>query len=149
MRVAYWRGNAILLAGAALWTGLSISRLPPPGEIFRLPATPVDRTRSAGGAVPVYLFLTHAAAAVPRGATATVVAEPRNAAMESVLHSAAVALLPGRRVFPAAQWDAFTPGYEAQAQYVLVFGATPATPPGELVLAVSGGSGSVWRREVR
>jgi hypothetical protein len=147
MSVPFRWENAVLLAGAALWAGLSVSRLPPPGEILRLPATPVDRTRSAGAAVPVFLFFTHAAPAVPRGATATVVAEPRDAAMETVLHGAAVALLPGRRVFPGAQWDVFTPGYESQGQYVLVFGPPPAAHPGRLVLVVPGGT--VWRRELR
>lgn len=147
MSIRFRPENAILLAGAALWTGLSVARLPPPTEILRLPATPVDRTRSARDAVPVFLFLQHAAPAVPRGATATVVAEPRDAVVETSLHGAGVALLPGRRVFPGAQWDVFTPGYESQADYVLVFGPTPAAPPGRLLLVVPGGT--VWRRELR
>lgn len=147
MNDRYRLENSILLAGAALWAGLSISRLPPPGEMLRLPATPVDRTRYAGTSVPIYLFLTRSAPAVPRGATATVVAEPRNAVVESLLHPAAVALLPARRVFPAAQWDVFTPAYEAQGEYVLVFGPPPAAPPGHLVLEVPGGT--VWKRKLR
>lgn len=138
------RQSAILLAGSAVLAVWSVARLPPLRDLGRAPATPFDRTEARGLAVPTFLFLSRAAAVVPLGATATVVAQPRDPVAETALHPAGVALLPGRRVFPAAQWNAFSPEYELQAEYVLVLGPPPPVPPGRLVLA--GPGGTVWRR---
>jgi hypothetical protein len=141
------RETVILLAGSALIALWAFVRLPRPRELFRAPATPFDRTQGRAATKPAFLFLSHAAKAVPRGVTAAILAEPRDAARETTLHAQAVALLPGRRVLPAAQWSSFTPEYEAQAEYLLILGSPPAAPPGKLLLAGSGGT--VWKRAGR
>lgn len=138
------RGGALLLAAAALFTSLEVARLAPFRDLGRRPETPYDRTQTRFALRPTFGFLTHAAAAVPRGTSATIISEPRDAVAETSLHFAAVALLPGRRVLPSAEWDTFTPQFAAGADYVLVFGPRPAAPPGSLVLAAPGGT--VWKR---
>jgi hypothetical protein len=141
------REAVVLLGGSAVLALWALTRLPSPPELFRPPATPFDRTQGHAASVPAFQFLSEAAKAVPRGATAAILAEPRDAARETTLHEEAVALLPGRRVLPAAQWSFFTPEYEAQAEYLLVLGPPPAAPPGKLLLAGSGGT--VWKRASR
>jgi hypothetical protein len=135
--------RGILLAGSAAFAVLAVVRLPGPRELFRPPRTPFDRTESSSTA-PEFLFLTHAGAVVPRGAVVTVRSEPRDPTHETVLHFKAVALLPGRRVLPAAAWDVYTPEYDAQANYVLVFGPRPAAPPG--LPLMTDPNGTVWKR---
>ncbi|HEY6051652.1 MAG TPA: hypothetical protein VIZ58_10410 [Thermoanaerobaculia bacterium] len=140
-------GNAILLAGAAVLLGIGAARLPVPRELLRRPATPFDR--SDAPAAPAFRLLSRAAGVVPAGAVAAVRAQPRNAADETMLHFLGVALLPGRRVLPAAAWSQFTPEYEAQAEYIVVVG--PAPPAGygaaeRLRLLDSDPSGTVWKR---
>ncbi|MEP6768190.1 MAG: hypothetical protein ABJC61_05940 [Acidobacteriota bacterium] len=134
----------ILLLGAGAVAVWSFARLPPPRDLFQPASTPFDRTDSKMTAGAAFHFLSKAAPAVPPGAVAVAVTEPRNAAREGALHGAAVALLPGRRVLPGAQWDVFTPEYEAQAEYVLVLGPAPASSPGTLLF--EGAGGSVWKR---
>ncbi|MEP6802306.1 MAG: hypothetical protein ABJC07_10235 [Acidobacteriota bacterium] len=135
--------SAVLLLGGAVLTVWSFARLPAPREIFRLD-TPFDRTDSRTTAGPAFHFLSRAAVSVPAGSTAVIVTEPRDAGRESSLHGAAVALLPGRRVLPAAEWGLFEPEYEAQADYILVLGPAPLRPPGTLLFR--GAGGSVWKR---
>ena len=134
--------RTILLGGAVVLAAWSIAILP--RELRGRPSTPFDRTDPSLAAA--FQFLSAARSAVPEGASATVVAEPRDAARETSLYEAAVALLgsEGRRVLPAAQWGAFTPGHELEAEYVLVIGPPPPAPPGVLVAAVPGGT--VYRR---
>lgn len=134
----------LLLAGAGLLAVWATARLPPPRELLHAPETPYDHADIRETAVPAFRLLSRIADAIPRGATATVLTEPRDAAQETSLHGAAVALLPGRRVFPGAQWSVFTPQYESQAEYVIVVGPSPAPAPGILVRSVEGGT--VWRR---
>ncbi|MFN2634941.1 MAG: hypothetical protein ABR610_16140 [Thermoanaerobaculia bacterium] len=136
--------SVVLLLGAGALAAWSFARLPEPREMFRPAITPFDRTDSRTTAGPAFHFLSSAAPAVPAGAAAVAVTEPRDAARESALHGAAVALLPGRRVLPGAQWNAFTPDYEAQAEYVLVLGPPPAVSPGTRLF--EGAGGSVWKR---
>ncbi len=135
--------SAVLLLGAAVLVAWSYARLPAPRGIFRL-ATPFDRTESRTTAGPAFRFLSLAAMSVPAGATAVMLTEPRDAGRESSLHGAAVALLPGRRVLPGAEWGLFEPEYEAQADYILVLGPAPLRPPGTLLFR--GAGGSVWKR---
>ena len=140
--------RAILLAGAAALLGIGTARLPAPREIVRRPATPFDRSDSRQAA-PACLLLSHAAAVVPAGAVAAVRAEPRNAVEETMLHFLGVALLPGRRVLPAAAWSQFTPEYDAQAEYIVVVGAPPPANYGgaeRLRLVYSDPAGTVWKR---
>ncbi len=135
--------TVILLLGAGALAVWSLARLPPLPEIFRPASTPFERTHSKATA-GAFHFLSNAAPAVPAGAVAVAVTEPRDAAREGALHGAAVALLPGRRVLPGAQWNLFTPEYEAQAEYVLILGPPPAASPGTLLF--EGAGGSVWKR---
>ena len=135
--------SAVLILGAAVLGIWSVARLPPPQELFRV-STPFDRTDSRATAAPAFRFLSRAAILVPAGASAVILTEPRDAALESSLHRAAVALLPGRRVLPGAEWGVFAPEYEAQADYVLVLGPAPAVPAGALLF--EGAGGSVWMR---
>jgi hypothetical protein len=134
----------LLLAGAAGLVIAALARLPSPAEIARPNTTPYDRSNVRTSTPPMFSFLIHAAPFVPLGSTATILGEPRNAEQESNLHEAGVALLPGRRVLPAAQWGAFSPDYESQAEYVLILGPKPKVPPGRLVGVLE--TGSVWRR---
>jgi hypothetical protein len=130
----------ILVAGAAalaVWSAAAVPRE------LRPPATPFDRSDPRLAAA--FRFLTDARALVPAGAAATVIAEPRDAGRETSLYGAAVAVLDGRRVLPAAQWGAFEPQHEAEAEYVLVEGPPPASPPGALLGSVPGGG--VYRRK--
>lgn len=127
--------GTLLLAGAAVLAAWALAILP--RDIRGFPATPFDRTDPA--LAPVFRCLTAARASVPREASVTVIAEPRDAARETSLYGAAVALLDGRRVLPAAQWGAFTPGHELEADYVVVCGARPASPPGPLVAELPAG----------
>ena len=132
--------RTILVSGALVLVVWAFALVP---RDFRgLPSTPFDRSDSSLAAA--FRFLSAARPAVPVGASATVVAEPRDAARETSLYGAAVALLDARRVLPAAQWGAFTPNHELEAEYVLVYGAPPAVAPGDLVTAVPGGA--VYRR---
>jgi hypothetical protein len=55
----------------------------------------------------------------------------------------AVALLPGRKVLPAALWNNPT-HLEDQAEFLIVAGGKPAPAPGSLLLETP--SGSVWQR---
>lgn len=131
------RELAILLAGSVVLAGWSAVRLPAPAELLRRPQTPYDRS---GTGAAEFRFLSDAASRIPPGSSVTVWSEPRDFLHETTLHLSAVALLPGRRVLPAAQWGLPTPELESQARYVLVFGPAPVAPPGEPLGAISGGS---------
>jgi hypothetical protein len=76
----------------------------------------------------------------------TVTSEPLNPALDNTTHRLGVALLPGRLVIPAALRGVPRPELAAQAEYVLVVGRQPATPPGDLLLACP--EGTVWRRKL-
>lgn len=132
--------GAIFLAGAVILAASAIAILP--WGARGLPATPFERTDPV--LADAFRLLTAARATVPRGASVTVVGEPRDAVRETSLYGAAVALLDDRRVLPAAQWGAFTPGHELEAEYVVVSGAKPATAPGTPVAELPGGF--VFRR---
>ncbi len=144
MRAALPRELAILLAGSVVLAGWSAVRLPPAAEIFRRPQTPYDRS---GSGAADFRFLTEAASRIPRRTSVIVWSEPRDPTRETTLYISAVALLPGRRVLPAAQWNIPTPEWEAEAQYVLVFGPSPHPSPGESVAVFPGGS--IFRRPSR
>jgi hypothetical protein len=135
----------VFLGGAAALTALAITRLPPLPDLLHAPATPFDHS-----APPVagaqYRLLVEAAAVVPPGASVVPICEPRDLPRETNLHREAFALLPGRKVLPAAVWD--TPTHaEYRADYLIVVGPEPARSPGTLVLKTP--AGSVWRRRDR
>src|SRR6185369_2709207 len=91
----------VFLAGAAILSTLAIAQLPRFPEALRAPSTPFDRSRAPGAAAD-YKLIQEAASVLPSGASVAVLAQPRNADRETALHRLAVALLPGRKVIPAA-----------------------------------------------
>jgi hypothetical protein len=131
----------LLLGGAAILTALALARLPRSPDLFRAPSTPFDR--SSPDAAALYRLFQAAAAVIPSGATVAPLSQPRHPVRETELHREAVALLPGRKVIPAALWDQPT-GREAQADYLIVAGPRPSPPPGMLLAETP--RGSVWRR---
>lgn len=135
----------IFFIGAAALTALSISRLPPFGELLRAPSTPFDRS-AAAGAAPDFRLFWQAATVIPAGVSVSPLSQPRDPVRETTLHREAVALLPGRRVLPAATWNVPT-RFEEQADFLIVAGPRPPSSPGALVLETA--QGSVWRRTPR
>ena len=131
-----------LIAGAATLVALSISNLPPLPEALHAPSTPFDRGVIPGAADRYRLF-SAAAAVIPIGASVAPLSQPRDPVRETTLHREAVALLPGRRVLPAALWDLPT-GQETGADFLIVAGPLPSPPPGTLLAELP--QGSIWRR---
>jgi hypothetical protein len=132
----------LFLVGAAILMVLAIASLPHFPEALRAPSTPFDRSIAPGAAAD-YKLLQETASFVPSGASVAALSQPRNAIRETSLHRVAIALLPGRRVLPAALWN--TPTHlEDQADFLIVSGGKPASPPGTLLLETP--RGSVWQR---
>jgi hypothetical protein len=133
----------ISLGGAAVLAALAIARLPSPAAFLHPPSTPFDRS-----VVPnvraSFLLIQKAADVVPRGASVVVLSEPASPAADTDLFREGVALLPGRRVLPAAVWGVPTPDLGAAADFVIVRGPLPAIAPGTLLLSIP--EGTVWRR---
>lgn len=93
---------------------------------------------------PGYALLTAADRVIPAGASVVVRTEPPDAIRETWYHRMAVALLPGRRPRPAAFYgQSLSPDLWRDAEYLVLVGARPATPPGEPVLETT--DGTVWR----
>jgi hypothetical protein len=130
-----------LLASAALLTALAVARLPPFPELVHAPSTPFDR--SDPDAAAVFRLFQAAAAVIPPGASVVPLSQPRHPVQETELHRDAVALLPGRKVIPAALWYVPT-GREAEAEFLVVAGPRPSPAPGTLLAETP--RGSVWRR---
>lgn len=127
---------AVLLAGSAILAGWGLALVPK--DLSSAPETPFDRSDPA--LAGSFRLMAAAARSLPPDASVTVIAEPRDAVRETALYDCAVALFPGRRVLPAAQWDSFTPRHELEADYVLVAGPmSPGGAPGPLVAEVPGG----------
>jgi hypothetical protein len=131
----------LLLGGAAVLTALAIGRLPGLSDLLDAPSTPFDR--SDPELADVYRLLQAAAAVIPPDASVAALSQPRHPARETELHREAVALLPGRKVIPAALWDVPT-GREAEADFLIVAGPRPSPAPGRLLAETP--RGSVWRR---
>jgi hypothetical protein len=132
----------LLLGGAAVLTALAVSELPRFPDVLQAPTTPFDRSATQGTAAPYRLFQA-AATVIPRGASVAPLSQPRDPVRETELHREAVALLPARRVIPAALWDAPT-HQEEEADFLIVAGPRPSPPPGTLLLETP--EGSVWRK---
>ena len=130
------------LLGGALLAALALRGLPWSAGLAP-PPTPFTRA-STPFLAPAYALLVAAAPAVPPGASAVVLAEPRDARLESHLFRVGLALLPGRDVRPAAVLDTFTPSAQWDgAEYRIVVGRLPSTEQGTLVLSTP--EGTVWR----
>jgi len=135
---------AILLAGAAILLGLSIGALPWRSGVLRAPSTPFDNSLASAMASDFRLFA-EADAVLPPGVSVTAISEPRDSGRETALHRAAIALLPRRKIYPAALWSLASPNLEAQADYIVVAGRKPSQAPGDLLL-LEMPSGTIWKR---
>jgi hypothetical protein len=132
------------LLGAGLLTAFALSTVPFSASPLARPRTPFDRSASSSVA-PGFALLTAARSVLPDDAALVTRTEPRNAVQETYYHRFALALLPGRRVLPAAAYGVFTPESAwSSARYVVVVGPRPASLPGALLLETP--EGSVWRR---
>jgi hypothetical protein len=139
------RALLLSLAGSAILAAFSIAALPFSRGLFRAPRTPYDASE-ADFMVPPWVLLQRANALVPRGATVVVRAEPPNPTTDSYLHRIGVALLPGRRIVPAALWGVSTaPEVLREADYEIVVGKAPPSPAGRLLISTP--EGGVWRRD--
>ena len=136
----------VLLAGAALLAAMALAAAPwTPG--FARPRTPLDSSRSRF-LVPAYELLSDAAAVIPPGASFAVRTEPANSPFQTLFQRLGVALLPDRRSRPdpvpglpvSADWP-------READYLIVVGAAPPDPGGEIVLETA--NGTVRRRRTR
>ena len=139
------RGVLLPLVGSAVLTAFSIAALPFSRGLFRVAQTPFDASDPAF-AVPAFVLLQRAEAFVPRGASVIVRSEPSDATNDSYLHRFGVALLPGRKILPAALWGVPTPpDVTRDAEYEVVLGRAPSHAPGRLLVEIP--EGTVWRRE--
>lgn len=131
--------HAVGLIGAILLTAASLQKLPPVRDLLRVPATPFDYTQ-AGEAVQIYLFLTQAAPFVPERASVSFSSEPRDRAREVRWKQFAQALLIDRRI-------CWAPEPPARTDVLIVAGARPPVPPGDLLFETP--YGSVWKPAAR
>jgi hypothetical protein len=133
------------LVGSAILAAFSVAAIPFSRGLFRVPRTPYD-ANEASFLAPAWTLLQRAAEIVPRDASVVVRGEPPDATNDSYLHRFAVALLPGRKIVPAAVWSVPTaPEALLEADYEIVVGKTPPSPTGRLLLSIP--EGSVWKRE--
>mgnify|MGYP003292126586 CR=1 FL=1 len=134
------------LAGSAILAAFSVAALPFSRGIFRMPATPYDASESRFSTVPAWILLSRAEPLVPRGSAVLVRTNPADSTTDTYLHRYAVALLPGRRIVPAARWGVPSEPHDLEsAQYEVVFGRAPEPEPGLLLLEMP--EGTVWRRD--
>jgi len=134
------------LLGAAVLAGFSIASLPWKEDLFRRPPTPFERS-AARSVAPGYALLDAASRVIPDAASVVARTEPPNPIQETYFHRFAISLLPGRHVLPAAYYGGFVDAdVWKNAQYMIVVGPRPGTPPGTLVLETA--DGTVWRRDV-
>jgi hypothetical protein len=134
------------LAGAALLAALALRAVPWSAGLA-VPETPFTHSATPFLA-PAYALLRDADARVPAGVTVVVLAEPRDARLESHFYRLGLALLPGRDVRPSAFFDRFTAETTWEpAEYRIVVGPRPSGEEGVLLLETP--RGSVWRRSKR
>jgi hypothetical protein len=136
------RRLALSLLGAVVLTGFSIASLPFERGLFHVPQTPYD-AHEARDLPGTWILMSRAERLIPPGASVIVRSEPPDANADSYLHRFGVALLPGRRIVPAALWGVPTPPQDLRADYEIVVGRPPAAPPGDELLALH--QGTVWR----
>lgn len=136
------RTVAAPLAGAILLLGLAFAALPRLTPL-RAPETPFDHTPPELMAQG-FALLSRAGEVIPNGASVVARGEPPDPTADTYLHHVAVALLPRRRVLPAAVWGVAAPELAREAEYLVVLGKPPFPPPGDLLLRTR--AGTVWRR---
>jgi hypothetical protein len=111
---------------------------------LRRPRTPFDHS-AASWVAPGYSLLREASSVIPPGASVVARTEPPDPVQETWYHRLAVSLLPGRRILPAALYGHFvSEEVWRDAEFMVIVGARPAQPPGDLLLEAP--EGSVWRR---
>jgi hypothetical protein len=133
------------LIGAAILAGATLATLPWKDGLFRRPRTLFARS-AARAVAPGYALVAAASGVVPAGATVVVRTDPRDPIAETYYHRFADALLPGRRALPASIDLHHAPAsVSAGAEYLLIVGARPSEPPGQLLLEIP--EGTVWRAE--
>lgn len=138
------RRIAAPLVGSALLVALAIVELPWKQGLFHVPRTPFDRSKTRS-AVPWYILLEDAAPWIPEGASVAARHEPTDPYRDTYFYYYAIALLPGRRILPAALWGGpVDPAIWGAAEYFVIAGPRPAAPPGVLLLETP--AGTVWRR---
>jgi hypothetical protein len=139
------RAVLLSLAGSAILAGFSVAALPFSRGLFRAPRTPYDAS-DAAFTVPAWILLERSDALVPPAASVVVRVEPADPNTDSYLHRFGVALLPGRKIVPAALWGVPTASEVlGEADYEIVVGVTASSPGRRLVLSTP--EGSVWKRE--
>jgi hypothetical protein len=139
------RSLLLSLAGSAVLAGFSVAALPFSRGIFRAPQTPFDAS-DAAFTVPAWILLERAEPLVPAAASVVVRVEPPDASTDTYFHRFAIALLPGRKIVPAALWGVPTaPEVLGEADYEIVVGAATSSPGRRLVLSTP--EGSVWKRD--
>jgi len=138
------RGAAVPLLGAGILSVAALAAVPWGREVLHRPRTPFDRS-AARSVAPGFALLRETAPLIPNGASVVARTEPSDPTAETYFHRFAVALLPGRRVLPAALYGSpMPPEIWRDAEYLVLIGGTPAKPPGLLLLQTS--EGSLWRR---
>jgi hypothetical protein len=139
------RSLLLSLAGSAVLAGFAVAALPFSRGIFRAPRTPFDASEAAF-TVPAWILLERAEQVVPAAASVVVRVEPPDANTDTYFHRFAIALLPGRRIVPAALWGMPTaPEVLGEADYEIVVGPATSSPGRRLVLSTP--EGSVWKRD--
>jgi hypothetical protein len=139
------RAVPLFLLGSAVLAGFSIAALPFSRGLFRAPTTPYD-AGDASFAAPAWILLVRAEPLVPRNAYVLVRSEPVDVNLDTYLHRFAVGLLPGRQIVPAARWGVASEPQDLEpAEYEIVVGRRPSSPPGRLLLEAP--EGTVWRRQ--
>ena len=140
------RSVLVSLAGSAILAGFSIAALPFSSGLFRAPRTPYDEN-DATFMAPAWILLKRAEPLIPPGSSVVVRVEPPDSGTDSYFHRFGVALLPGRKMVPAALWGVPTaPEVLGDADYEVVVGATTSSPGRRLVLSTP--EGSVWKRDL-
>jgi hypothetical protein len=139
-------GRAVApVLGAAILTAFSIAALPVSRGLFQVPRTPYDASE-ASFIVPAWVLLSRAEPLLPPGALVLVRSERPDAMTDTYLHRFAVALLPGRRIVPAARWGVPSEAEDMRtAQYEVVVGRSPAASADRRPL-LEIPEGTVWRR---
>jgi len=138
-----WQLKSISVA-CLLLTWWILRLIPSPRLWVGRPTTPFDNgpVRSVG---PAFELLKVAGGVIPLGASAVARQLPGTPTADTYFHRAAVALLPGRQVLPAALWFQQATGLSAKADYVIILGNVESYPGFDLLARTT--SGSVWRRQ--
>lgn len=145
MRGLNKRAGLLSLLGSAVLAGFSIAALPFSRGLLQAPRTPYDASEPTLIAAS-FILLQRADGLIPRGASVVVRSGSPDPTADTYLHRFAVALLPDRRIVPAALWGVpRDPRDLANAQYEILVGRSASPPSDHLLLEIP--EGTVWRRD--